>query len=74
MAHTIDTKDHATVKRLMEVGAAHGAHLAMAYRDWLEGKIGAARSGLADGSNQAITDKAWARARAVKLKQRAAAK
>lgn len=50
------------------------AHEALTYRDWLEGKVNAARHGLADGSNKVFTDKEWASVRAAKLKQRAAAK
>lgn len=49
------------------------AHEAVAYRDWLEGKVSASRAGLEDGSNKAITSKEWASVRAAKLKQRAAA-
>lgn len=49
------------------------AHEAVAYRDWLEGKVGAAKAGLEDGSNQVITAQEWASVRATKQKQRAAA-
>ena len=49
------------------------AHEAVAYRNWLEGKVSASRAGLADGSNKAITAKEWASVRAAKQKQRAAA-
>jgi hypothetical protein len=49
------------------------AHEAVAYRDWLEGKVSASRAGLEDGSNKAITSKEWANVRAAKLKQRDAA-
>lgn len=36
------------------------AHAAVAYRNWLEGKVSAARAGMADGSNQPIRDAEWA--------------
>lgn len=40
------------------------AHAAVAYRNWLEGKVSAARAGMADGSNKPITDAEWAAERA----------
>ena len=40
------------------------AHAAVAYRNWLEGKVNAARDGLADGSNKPIPDAEWAAERA----------
>ena len=40
------------------------AHEAVAYRNWLEGKVSAARAGMADGSNQPIPDAEWAAERA----------
>ena len=40
------------------------AHAAVAYRNWLEGKVSAARAGMADGSNQPIPDAEWAAERA----------
>mgnify|MGYP003472492326 FL=1 len=40
------------------------AHAAVAYRDWLEGKVKTARAGLADGSNKPISDAEWAAERA----------
>lgn len=49
------------------------AHEAVAYRDWLEGKVNASKAGLEDGSNKALTSEEWASVRAAKLKQRAAA-
>ena len=49
------------------------AHEAVAYRDWLEGKVSASRAGLEDGSNKTITSKEWASVRAAKQKQRTAA-
>ena len=48
------------------------AHEAVAYRNWLEGKVGASRKGLADGSNEAIAAEEWASVRAAKQKQRTA--
>lgn len=48
------------------------AHEAVAYRNWLEGKVGASKAGLADGSNNTISAKEWASVRAAKQKQRAA--
>ena len=48
------------------------AHEAVAYRNWLEGKVGASREGLADGSNEAIAAEEWASVRAAKQKQRTA--
>jgi len=49
------------------------AHEAVAYRDWLQGKVSASRAGLEDGTNKAITAEEWASVRAAKLKQRDAA-
>lgn len=49
------------------------AHEAVAYRDWLEGKVSASKAGLEDGSNKAITSEEWVSVRAAKLKQRDAA-
>lgn len=49
------------------------AHEAVAYRNWLEGKVSASRAGLADGSNKRIASKEWTSVRAAKQKQRAAA-
>lgn len=49
------------------------AHEAVAYRNWLEGKVSASRVGLVDGSNKTITSKEWASVRAAKQKQRASA-
>lgn len=40
------------------------AHAAVAYRNWLEGKVSAARVGMADGSNKPIPDEEWAAERA----------
>ena len=40
------------------------AHAAVAYRNWLEGKVSAARVGMADGSNKPIPDTKWAAERA----------
>ncbi|HOE40062.1 MAG TPA: hypothetical protein PLB25_00265 [Rhodoferax sp.] len=40
------------------------AHAAVAYRNWLEGKVSAARAGMADGSNKPIPDAEWATERA----------
>ena len=40
------------------------AHAAVAYRNWLEGKVNAARVGLTDGSNKPIPDAEWAAERA----------
>lgn len=40
------------------------AHAAVAYRNWLEGKVSAARAGMADGSNKPIPDAEWAAERA----------
>lgn len=40
------------------------AHAAVAYRKWLEGKVSAARAGIADGSNKPIPDEEWAAERA----------
>lgn len=40
------------------------AHAAVAYRNWLEGKVSAARAGMADGSNAPIPDAEWAAERA----------
>ena len=48
------------------------AHEAVAYRNWLEGKVGASREGLADGSNETTTAEEWASVRAAKQKQRTA--
>ena len=48
------------------------AHEAVAYRNWLEGKVGASRKGLADGSNETTTAEEWASVRAAKQKQRTA--
>ena len=50
------------------------AHEAVAYRDWLESRVGASRTGLIDGVNQGTLEKEWERVRAAKLKQRAAGK
>lgn len=40
------------------------AHAAVAYRNWLEGKVSAVRAGVADGSNMPIPDAEWAAERA----------
>lgn len=40
------------------------AHAAVAYRNWLEGKVSAARAGVADGSNKPIPDAEWVAERA----------
>jgi len=40
------------------------AHAAVAYRNRLEGKVNAARVGMADGSNKPIPDAEWAAERA----------
>jgi hypothetical protein len=40
------------------------AHAAVAYRNWLEGKVSAARAAIADGSNAPIPDAEWAAERA----------
>ena len=45
------------------------AHAAAAYRTWLEDKVNASRTGLADGSNKVLTAKEWADIRAAKRKQ-----
>ena len=46
------------------------AHEAVAYRDWLEGKINATRTALADGTKKCISPKDWNDIRAAKLKQK----
>ena len=40
------------------------AHAAVAYRKWLEGRVNAARAGIADGTNKPIPDAEWAAERA----------
>ena len=46
------------------------AHEAVAYRNWLEGKVNATRTALADGSKKRIAPKDWDEIRAAKLKQK----
>lgn len=46
------------------------AHEAVAYRDWLEGKVNATRAALADGSKKRIAPQDWDAIRAAKLKQK----
>jgi hypothetical protein len=52
--------------------AAHlrAAHEALSHTEWLQGKVDAARAGLADGTNRRITGEAWADIRAAKRAQR----
>ena len=45
-------------------------HEAVAYRDWLEGKVNATRAALADGSMKHIAPQDWDAIRAAKLKQK----
>lgn len=45
------------------------AHEAVAYRNWLEGKVNATRAALADGSKKRIAPKDWDEIRAAKLNQ-----
>jgi hypothetical protein len=46
------------------------AHEAVAYRDWLEGKVNATRAALADGSKKRIASNDWDEIRAAKLKKK----
>ena len=46
------------------------AHEAVAYRNWLEGKVNATRAALADGSKKRIAPKDWDDVRAAKLKKK----
>ena len=57
-------------KRADSAKRMRDAHEAVAYRNWLEGKVSAAREGLVDGSNKTISAKDWASVRAAKQKQR----
>ena len=57
-------------KRADSAKRMRDAHEAVAYRNWLEGKVSASRVGLVDGSNKIIAAKEWASVRAAKQKQR----
>jgi len=58
------------VKRADSAKRMRDAHEAVAYRNWLEGKVSASKAGLVDGSNKTISAKEWASVRALKQKQR----
>ena len=57
-------------KRADSAERMRDAHEAVAYRNWLEGRVTASRSGLVDGSNKTISAKEWASVRALKQQQR----
>lgn len=58
------TKRPDTARRLKE------AHAALSHSEWLEGKVNASRTGLADGTNKRIAPEEWAKVRAAKQGQR----
>ncbi|MEO8408157.1 MAG: hypothetical protein ABI476_06975 [Oxalobacteraceae bacterium] len=61
---TTGTKRPDTARRLKD------AHAALSHSEWLEQKVAASRTGLADGTNQRIASEEWLKIRAAKQEQR----
>ena len=69
-ARHFDPTTKKPAKRADSAKRMRDAHEAVAYRNWLEGKVTASTACLANGSNKTIAAKEWASVRALKQKQR----
>ncbi len=69
-ARRFDPTAKEPAKRADSAERMRAAHEAVAYRNWLEGKVSASKAGLVEGSNKTISAKDWANVRALKQKQR----